>query len=392
MKFSVDRSGWKRVRLGEVVRHVTERVDSGASDLERFLAGEHIPSNDLDITEWGVIGRDPMGPMFYKAFRPGHVLYVSRRSYLRKTAVPNFDGITGEKTFVLQTRDEKVLDQRLLPFIVSTESFHSYAVANSRGSVNPYINWTELASYEFEIPPVETQHRLSDLLWSAENHRVALKRQASLALKIERELFEVLLTNFSTQGRAVRIGDVATVNPEQARGWDEARVVRYVDISSVRAHGGGIDDALVKSLNFGDAPGRARRVIREGDVLVSTVRPALRSTARVEAWLEEELASTGFAVVRASNEINPEFLWFLVNGAAFTNDMIAKSTGSNYPAVRANDLENFEFRLPDLGVQAEIVLKMRSAVGHSEASQIACSASDALLRAINEFMLIGGEL
>ncbi|MER7335988.1 MULTISPECIES: restriction endonuclease subunit S [unclassified Micromonospora] len=174
MSLTLDKSGWKRVALGDVIRHVTDRVDPETSGLERFLAGEHIPSNSLHIKEWGVIGRDPIGPMFYKRFRPGHVLYVSRRSYLRKTAVPEFEGITGEKTFVLETRDQTVLLQEFMPFLLSAEAFHSYAVANSRGSVNPYINWTDLANYQFDLPPLQEQVRLAELLWAVERNRLAL--------------------------------------------------------------------------------------------------------------------------------------------------------------------------------------------------------------------------
>src|SRR5262249_20940029 len=84
LTLNLDKTSWKHVTLGEVIRHVTDRVDPETSGLERFLAGEHIPSNSLEIREWGVIGQDPIGPMFYKRFQPGHVLYVSRRSYLRK--------------------------------------------------------------------------------------------------------------------------------------------------------------------------------------------------------------------------------------------------------------------------------------------------------------------
>ena len=173
MSLRLDKSAWKRVTLGEVVRHVTDRVDAEASGLERFLAGEHIPSGSLAITDWGVIGRDPIGPMFYKRFQPGHVLYVSRRTYLRKVAVPDFEGVTGEKTFVLESVDRDVLLQEFLPFVLSAEVFHDYAIRNSRGSVNPYLNWGELAAYEFDLPPLDDQKRIADLLWAVERQRLA---------------------------------------------------------------------------------------------------------------------------------------------------------------------------------------------------------------------------
>ncbi|WP_200215486.1 restriction endonuclease subunit S [Micromonospora coerulea] len=182
MSLNLDKSGWKPVALGDVIKHVTDRVDPETSGLERFLAGEHIPSNSLHITKWGVIGRDPIGPMFYKRFRPGHVLYVSRRSYLRKTAVPEFEGITGEKTFVLETRDPSVLLQEFMPFLLSAEAFHSYAVANSRGSVNPYVNWTDLANYQFDLPSLDEQKRLADLLWAVERHSSSLAYQREVLL------------------------------------------------------------------------------------------------------------------------------------------------------------------------------------------------------------------
>lgn len=84
MTLDLGKSTLQRVVLRDVVHHVTDRTDPDTSGLERFLAGEHIPSESLAINDWGTIGQDPIGPMFYKRFKPGHVLYVSRRTYLRK--------------------------------------------------------------------------------------------------------------------------------------------------------------------------------------------------------------------------------------------------------------------------------------------------------------------
>ncbi|GAB3073378.1 restriction endonuclease subunit S [Micromonospora schwarzwaldensis] len=207
MSLNLDKSGWKRVALGDVIRHVTDRVDPETSGLERFLAGEHIPSNSLHITDWGVIGRDPIGPMFYKRFRPGHVLYVSRRSYLRKTAVPDFEGITGEKTFVLETCDPSILLQEFMPFLLSSELFHFYAVANSRGSVNPYINWTDLANYQFDLPPIHEQERIAAILWMTEDAVRVARHVKNCATAAVRELGSSLLSRFEWRAS---LGDVLT--------------------------------------------------------------------------------------------------------------------------------------------------------------------------------------
>ncbi|TYB53451.1 hypothetical protein FXF51_49260 [Nonomuraea sp. PA05] len=268
MNLNLDKSAWKRVALGDVAKHVTDRVDAETSGLERFLAGEHIPSNELAITQWGVIGRDPIGPMFYKRFKPGHVLYVSRRSYLRKTAVPEFEGVTGEKTFVLESRDESVLLQRFLPFVLSAEVFHSYAVTNSRGSVNPYINWTELANYEFGLPAVDEQQRLADLLWAMERHRAELDRQVSA---IEAALQRFLAHAFrAAPGPRVKIVDLCT---DVIGGiWGSPKGEAEVDVLALgpRVYADGAtqlatDGSPVRSVSRRQAD---VRLVRDGDIIL----------------------------------------------------------------------------------------------------------------------------
>jgi len=207
MSLILDKSAWKRVVLRDVVRHITDRVDAETSGLQRFLAGEHIPSGSLAITNWGVIGRDSIGPMFYKRFQPGHVLYVSRRTYLRKVAVPEFEGITGEKTFVLETLDPDVLLKEFLPFVLSAERFHVYAIANSRGSVNPYLNWGELAAYEFDLPPLDVQNRIADLLWAVERNLWAANAERDAARTTLGRFARHRLSKMPT---TTRLGEVAT--------------------------------------------------------------------------------------------------------------------------------------------------------------------------------------
>src|SRR5206468_3590150 len=79
-------------------------------------------------------------------------------------AVADFDGITANTTFVLEPKDPKVLLPGLLPFVMQTESFHEHSKKQSKGSVNPYVNFSDLAWYEFALPPLEEQRRLLNSL------------------------------------------------------------------------------------------------------------------------------------------------------------------------------------------------------------------------------------
>lgn len=154
--------------------------------------------------------------------------------------------------------------------------------------------------------------------------------------------------------RQVTLGEIAQVNPEATKGWSASRAIRYVDISTVQW--GKRLAPTMSPIPYGDAPGRARRVIRSDDVVVSTVRPNLRAMAVVPESLDGEVASTGFAVLRARpGKTIPGFVWSLVSHMPFTEDMMAKATGSNYPAIRSADVSSYKILLPPLRVQERIV-------------------------------------
>ncbi len=150
------------------------------------------------------------------------------------------------------------------------------------------------------------------------------------------------------------LGEVMSLNPEGLQGFEEGDVFRYVDIASVN-ESEGVRTATLTECTTADAPGRAKRRIRTGDVLVSTVRPNLRAFALVVRELDGEVASTGFCVLRSSNRILPGFAWCVIRELQFCEAMVALCTGSNYPAIRPADVAGFRFSLPPLSVQARIV-------------------------------------
>ena len=118
--------GWQRVKFGEVVRQVKDKVNPTTSGLERFVAGEHMDTDELRIRRWGDVGDGYLGPAFHMRFKPGQVIYGSRRTYLRKVAVADFEGICANTTFILEPVNPNELLPELLPFIMSTEAFHEH--------------------------------------------------------------------------------------------------------------------------------------------------------------------------------------------------------------------------------------------------------------------------
>lgn len=165
-----------KYRFGDIVREVKDKIDRNNNPYEYYIAGDHMDTDELHLLRRGTFAGSDVGPAFIRVFRPGQVLYGSRRTYLRKVAVADFEGVTANTTFVLESKDEKILLQSLLPFIMQSERFTQHSIKRSKGSTNPYVLFSDLCDYEVELPDIEEQRTLSRLLWAVDATRQAYKK------------------------------------------------------------------------------------------------------------------------------------------------------------------------------------------------------------------------
>ena len=144
---------------------------------------------------------------------------------------------------------------------------------------------------------------------------------------------------------------LASVNDEALpERTDSSFEITYVDIGGVDAVAGITDK---ENLDFGKAPSRARRIVRQGDVIVSTVRTYLRAIAAIEEPEPNLVVSTGFAVVRPSH-VASSFAAYALRAAHFVESVVANSVGVSYPAITANRLSCFPIPYPELDEQRVI--------------------------------------
>lgn len=127
----------------------------------------------------------------------------------------------------------------------------------------------------------------------------------------------------------------------------------YVDVAAVDNKRKAITGA--RSMMGAEAPSRARRLMRKGDVLVSTVRPNLNAVALVPDSLDGEVASTAFCVLRATPRVMSEYLYFFVRSSRFIRSVCKLATGALYPAVSDSGILDQKLPLPDLKAQQRIV-------------------------------------
>ena len=113
--------------------------------------------------------------------------------------------------------------------------------------------------------------------------------------------------------------------------------IQYIDIGSVSAVDG---ISKIETMIFKDAPSRARRIVRDGDVIVSTVRTYLEAIAPINNPPENLIVSTGFAVIRPNQYLYKSFASYCLRAKGFIKEVVARSVGVSYPAINSSDLVN----------------------------------------------------
>jgi type I restriction enzyme S subunit len=106
-----------------------------------------------------------------------------------------------------------------------------------------------------------------------------------------------------------------------------------------------------------EAPSRARKVIRTGDIIISTCRPTRGAIAVVPEELDNQICSTGFSVIRANKGVNTQYLHFILRSESTREQFRKWSTGSSYPAILDEDVLKTLIPLPSKTLQDSIADK-----------------------------------
>jgi type I restriction enzyme S subunit len=145
---------------------------------------------------------------------------------------------------------------------------------------------------------------------------------------------------------------------------DDFEPIEYVEISDVSLVGG-IEKQT--PLFFHEAPSRARRRVRSGDILVSTVRTYLKAIAAVEEAPPNLIASTGFCVIRTRGELDSKYAGWVARSEEFVSEVVSRSVGVSYPAINSSELVNISIPLPPLDAQRRIAAFLHAKTAHIDA-------------------------
>lgn len=250
--------------------------------------------------------------------------------------------------------------QRILPefigYYLRCSEFRNQFVAFSTMTTRASLRNEDLLSIEVPVPPMPTQRRIADILSAyddlIENNRKQIKLLEEAAQRLYKEWFVDLrfpghahtkIVDGVPEGwRNIRLSDVTDINPNSISKDYPFDYIEYTDLSSVQ--NGIIKETTRYSL--ADAPGRAKRIANDGDVIWGMVRPNLKSFALVLNPKETDVFSTGFCVI-SPKSVPFSYLYYAVTTENFIAYLVNCTNGAAYPAVKPIHFAEANFLCPD---------------------------------------------
>ena len=146
--------------------------------------------------------------------------------------------------------------------------------------------------------------------------------------------------------------DIAKINPETKNHFDDQENISYLDTSNITKNFIGDFQTLVVGVD--KIPSRAKRKVKDNDIVYSTIRPINMHFGFLRNPPKDLVVSTGFVVVRVDpTKANPRFIYEYLTQGKFTAHMqnIGEDSTSTYPGIRPDDLLSIEIDLPSKKTQ-----------------------------------------
>ncbi|WP_295222886.1 restriction endonuclease subunit S [uncultured Chryseobacterium sp.] len=247
-------------------------------------------------------------------------------------------------------------DLNFIYWLLRTNNYQRYIAGSAIGATVKHTSPSKIYTAKVKIPTQkETQSKIANILSGyddlIENNLKRIKILEEMAQQTYEEWFvrmrfpgyetAVFDDNGLPEGwEKVKLGEIAKINQSTIKKGFKGKI-KYIDIASVSPNM--IGDLI--EYEFEDAPGRARRIVRNGDTIWSCVRPNRKSYALIINPEENLIASTGFCVITA-NKVPFVYLHHALTTDEFVGYLTNLAGGAAYPAVTQNHFENADIIIP----------------------------------------------
>ena len=306
------------LNFSDVAMQCKESIDRNNNPYRRYVEGGHIESETLKLRNWGEFGDQYVGPAFHRIFKKGQILYCSRRTYLKKIVIPDFDGITSNTTFVIEAKPVDGFATELLPFIMLSSSFTKYSILNSKGSTNPYINYKDLDKFEFSLPDISVQYRFLKILKKVQDNENALIETIQSIM----ELNDLVLANEVKKSKnTISLAELLIEARCQVK--DVFSEKKYIGFEHIDP-----DDLYLRDFEEVTKINSQKNSFSSGDLLYGKIRPYLKKVALAEM---DGICSSDILVLTPTYpEFSINISWYL-KSTYFSKLAMASAKGSKMP-------------------------------------------------------------
>ena len=261
---------------------------------------------------------------------------------------------------LVSAKDDVEVDLSYVYYVLNWRDVRQQIRGSATGAKIRHTSSSRIAAVEIPPHTIDTQRRIASILGAYDDLIEVNRLRVAVLEEMTQGLFEEWFVRFRFPGNEsiplvetpvgplprgwsmVTIADVAETNRASLRPQAAPERIGYIDIASVSP--GQID--AVTWMDFSEAPGRARRLVQDGSILWSNVRPNRRSHAVVLAPADGTVASTGFTVLDAQ-AIPFTYLYQWVVTENFVGYLVGNATGAAYPKVTASTFERAPVLLPE---------------------------------------------
>jgi type I restriction enzyme S subunit len=336
---------WQVLRIKNIFSEIEDRSTSGNEELlsVSHYTGVTLKRDSLENEDDFISNAETLEG--YKRVAKGDLVINIMLAWNGSLGISPFDGITSPAYCVYRAKENN--NPEYFGYLFASNLLKTEFRKKSTGIIDSRLRLysDKFFSIFSVVPPVEEQNQIVEYIKTQSqkiNHFIAKKQQFIALLKEQRQS---VINEAVKKGTRTRLKNIVTTNDEAlGESTDENYLLRYIDIGNVNSNGSITD---IQEFTFKNAPSRARRIVKKGDIIISTVRTYLQAITLINEDDENLIASTGFAVLRPKKNVDVEFLNYALRGNNFIDAVNKNSYGVSYPAINSTTLSALSIFIPN---------------------------------------------
>jgi type I restriction enzyme S subunit len=366
--------GWQLLPNIAIFRERIERGHENEELLSVTIGKGVIRQSDVDIKK----DSSNEDKSKYKLIKVGDIAYNRMRMWQGALGYSDYQGITSPAYVVLKPRLE--INQRFFHYMFRTAFYTNYSKRFSYGIVDDqlslrYVDFKRMYSI---VPPLETQNAIVAYLDRKTQQIQEFVTKKERLVELLEEQKERLISNAISRGINQNIELKKTDDiwlKEIPKHWEFKSLKRYVKLNQYSITEKTKPNYLLKYVDIGNvtfngllnepeeitfekAPSRARRIVKSGDTILSTVRTYLKAIAFFDIADDNLIASTGFAVLSPSKNIIPKYLKYLLSISYFLHKVNFWAIGVNYPSINNDRLMSIMVAVPPTIEEQKVIIEL----------------------------------